>query len=55
MLKTHGFIKNLPNVLLWYRVHPEQVTNGSKTKDKGGAHSQYWINIRNNMINKLIN
>ena len=55
MLKTHGFIKNLPNVLLWYRVHSEQVTNGSKTKDKGGANSQYWNNIRNNMINKLIN
>ena len=32
MLKTHGFIKNLHNVLLWYRVHPEQVTNGSKTR-----------------------
>ena len=55
MLKTHGFIKNLPNVLLWYRIHPEQVTNGSKNKNKGAANSQYWNNIRNNMINKLIN
>ena len=55
MLKTYGFVKNLPNVLLWYRCHPEQVTSGAKTKDKGGAGSQYWQNIRNNMINKLIN
>lgn len=54
MLKTHGFIKNLPNVLLWYRCHDEQVTCGAKTKDKGGASSQYWNNLRNNIINKLI-
>ena len=54
MLKTHGFIKNLPNVLLWYRCHPEQVTTGAKTKDKGGAGSQYWNNVRNDIINKLI-
>ena len=55
MLKTYGFVKNLPNVLLWYRVHPEQVTSGAKTKDKGPAYSQHWYNVRNNMINKLIN
>ena len=55
MLKTHGFVKNLPNVLLWYRCHAEQVTSGSKTKDKGGCGSQYWKNLRNNMINNLIN
>ena len=55
MLKTHGFIKNLPNVLLWYRCHPEQVTAGAKDKDKGAAGSKYWNNIRNEMINKLIN
>ena len=55
MLKTHGFVKNLPNVLLWYRCHTEQVTSGAKTKDKGGASSQYWQNLRNSMINKLIN
>ena len=29
MLKTHGFVKNLSNVLLWYRCHTDQVTNGS--------------------------
>ena len=34
-LKTYGR-KNLPNVLLWYRCHTEQVTSGAKTKDKGG-------------------
>jgi len=55
MLKTHGFIKNLPNVVLGYRCHPEQVTTGAKTKDKGGAGSQYWNNVRNDIINKLIN
>ncbi len=55
MLKTHGFIKNLTDILLWYRCHDEQVTRGAKTKDKGGANSNYWNNIRNNMINNLIN
>ena len=30
MLKTHGFVKNLPNILLWYRCHSEQVTSGAK-------------------------
>ena len=55
MLKTHGFIKNLPDILLWYRSHSDQVTCGAQTKDKGGSKSQYWQNLRNNMINTLIN
>ena len=55
MLKTHKFIKNLNQPLLLYRCHPEQVTSGAKTKDKGSAGSQYWQNVRNNMIHKLIN
>ena len=55
MLKTHKFIHNMPDILLAYRCHPDQVTSGSKTKDKGGASSEYWKNMRNNMINNLIN
>ena len=55
MLKTHRFIKNLNQPLLLYRCHPEQVTSGAKTKDKGDAGSQYWTNIRNNMIHQIIN
>ena len=38
MLKQFcGFVKNLPNVLLWYRCHTEQVTSGAKTKDEGAS------------------
>jgi len=53
MLKTHGFIHNMPDVLLWYRCHSEQVTAGAKTT-KGSASSQYWHNLRNSMIDKLL-
>lgn len=53
MLKTHGFIHNMPDVLLWYRCHSEQVTAGAKTTN-GSASSQYWHNLRNSMIDKLM-
>ena len=55
MLKTHGYVHNMSDILLGYRCHDEQVTNGSKTKDKGGAGSHYWKNLRNKMIDNLIN
>tara|TARA_B100001287_G_scaffold276559_1_gene287875 strand:- start:1354 stop:2820 length:1467 start_codon:yes stop_codon:yes gene_type:complete len=50
MLKTHGYIHNLPDVLLNYRLHDKQVTyNGGE----GGRNK--WNTIRNNIINTLIN
>ena len=55
MLKTHGFIYNMPDILLAYRCHSEQVTSGAIAKNNGPAHSQYWKNVRNNIINNLIN
>ena len=44
-------------LLLWYRMHdPDTGTHtGAETKDKGGAGSQYWNGVRNDIINKLIN
>ena len=53
MLKKYGTIYNIPDVLLWYRVHSEQVTKGAC--GNGPANSQYWNNLRNNIINNLIN
>ena len=44
MLKTFGKIHNLPDILLYYRLHPGQITH--KGGKKGG---QYWNNIRNNI------
>jgi glycosyltransferase involved in cell wall biosynthesis len=50
MLKTHGYIHNMREVLLNYRLHPEQVTFQG---GKGG--SAHWTNVRNEIINKLLN
>ncbi len=50
MLKTHGYIYNFPEILLNYRIHEDQVTfNGGK----GG--SEKWNNIRNKMIDDMVN
>ena len=49
MLKTHGYIHNMNEILLNYRLHDEQVTyNGGK------EGSSYWNNIRNNIIVGLL-
>jgi GT2 family glycosyltransferase len=49
MLKTHGYIHNMPEVLLNYRLHDEQVTyNGGK------EGRSYWNTIRNDIINGLL-
>ena len=49
MLKTHGYIHNMSEILLNYRLHNEQVTyNGGK---EGSA---YWAKIRNDIIDRLI-
>jgi GT2 family glycosyltransferase len=50
MLKTHKYIHNLPDTLLYYRLHDEQVTyNGGK------QGRRYWDKVRNDIIDNLIN
>jgi len=50
MLKTHGYLHNLSESLLYYRLHDNQVTH------QGGAEGPaYWRNIRVALIDKLIN
>jgi glycosyltransferase involved in cell wall biosynthesis len=50
MLKKFGIIYNLPEALLYYRLHDKQVTHN------GGAEGRnYWEEIRTNLINELIN
>lgn len=49
VLKTFGKIHNLPDTLLYYRLHPGQITHNG---GKGG--SAYWNGIRNNIIKNLI-
>jgi hypothetical protein len=46
MLKTYGYIHNMNEILLNYRLHDEQVTYNEG--------SVYWNNIRNNIIKKLL-
>ena len=49
MLKIHGSIHNLNEVLLYYRLHDEQVTyNGGK------EGTSYWNGIRNAIIARLM-
>ena len=46
MLKTYGTVFNMPDVLLYYRLHPEQVTHsGSDPK---------WKKVRNDIISSMI-
>ena len=46
VLKTYGKIYNMPDVLLYYRLHPGQVTHsGSDPK---------WKKIRNDIISSMI-
>ena len=49
MLKTFKKVVNIPDVLLLYRLHDNQVTH------KGGKKGRnYWDNVRNNIIKGLI-
>ena len=49
MLKTHGYLHNLSDSLLYYRLHETQVTH------QGGKEGpSYWNKIRVNLINDLI-
>lgn len=48
MLKKYGTIFNFKEPLLYYRLHENQVTY------QGKKDSEYWNNIRNNIIKNLI-
>lgn len=49
MLKKFGYLHNLTETLLYYRLHKNQVTHNG-----GQGGSSYWYNIRNDIINDLI-
>jgi hypothetical protein len=49
MLKTHKYIHNLDQILVYYRLHQNQVTA------KGNKDPQYWNTKRTDIINRLIN
>ena len=50
MLKTHEYLHNLDEPLLYYRLHDQQVTNN------GGLEGRsHWHNIRLKLIDDLIN
>jgi hypothetical protein len=48
MLKKYGVIYNFKEPVLYYRLHENQVTY------QGKKDSEYWNNIRNNIIKNLI-
>ena len=50
MLKKHGMIYNTTDVLLYYRIHEDQVTH-----EGGIGGTDKWNKIRNDMIDELIN
>jgi len=50
MLKKYGQIYNFPDILLYYRLHENQVTHNG-----GSGGTDKWNNIRNEMIDELIN
>jgi hypothetical protein len=49
MLKTYKYIHNMDQVLVYYRLHQNQVTA------KGNKDPQYWNAKRVDIINRLIN
>ena len=46
MLKTYGTIYNMPDVLLYYRLHPNQVTHS--------AGDPKWKKIRRDIISRML-
>ena len=50
MLKQFGCVYNLPDKLLYYRLHEKQVTNNGGTEGRS-----YWNQIRLKIIDDLIN
>jgi hypothetical protein len=49
LLKKYGILYNLPEVLLYYRIHSEQVTFNGKSS------TPYWVEKRNKFIENMIN
>ena len=50
MLKKHGMIYNTTDVLLYYRIHEDQVTH-----EGGIGGTDKWNKVRDDMIDELIN
>jgi GT2 family glycosyltransferase len=50
MIKKYGYLHNLPEALLYYRLHDKQVTHDGGTEGKN-----YWNEVRIKLINELIN
>jgi mannosyltransferase OCH1-like enzyme len=50
MLKKYGYIHNMSNVLLYYRLHENQITHNGCSEGRG-----HWHKIRTDLINKTIN
>jgi hypothetical protein len=49
MLKKYGYIHNMEEILLNYRLHEDQLTH------QGGKEGRpYWHNLRTEMIQKII-
>lgn len=48
MLAKYKVIYNFPEPLLYYRLHPDQVTH------KGNKEPEYWKKIRNDIINNTV-
>lgn len=50
MLKHYGYVYNLQEPLLYYRLHDDQLTNNGGTEGR-----EYWHNIRLKIIDAILN
>lgn len=50
ILKKYEYIHNMSDILLYYRLHEEQVTHNGCTEGR-----EHWYKVRTELINKLIN
>jgi GT2 family glycosyltransferase len=50
IIKKYGYLHNLDEPLLYYRLHDKQVTHNG-----GNEGVNYWRELRNNLINSLVN
>jgi hypothetical protein len=48
ILKKYGIVYNIPDIVLYYRDSPNQITKKLK------CNQDYWYNIRNNLIDKIL-
>jgi amylovoran biosynthesis glycosyltransferase AmsE len=51
LLKKYGFICNLPVILLFYRIHPNQIT--SQSRDKSFINKELKTSMIENIINNF--